>query len=1213
MKLLLATTLLVLAGHAVAVAADAHYQRNLLAAAYGSGEATGSGESNGGSAVLDLSSGASSGAADTGDTMTASSTGGGTIYVDADVEVAMASGDAAADALFANVGAAEIMSEANANGEDYASAFAGANVAIFEEEEEEDEGIYGTSFAQGIADAIASGNSNVDTEVVGGANIELEVEDFLTIGYTEAGAEAMTDGDVYGEYGSSSVSELYIGAEGEVLLLDEETFGGTGAFVDSAATVTGGTLALVEGDGVAETDIEAAGQTYSYTGHAGVGVGGNLEGQGDAAGTGEASFIGGGVSYGADEGTRASLASTDLEAISGSETKTSFGVEVIDPYRPVVYFDGATESVAYGGGMAVGSANGNVEAGFDAVVFGKTYAEADMLQELFGLSVVEEEASSLIEADTSAMGRGYSSGGAEGVSASEAGAYSSPYLIKENTRAAGSGASVGEGYATAGSVISHGYTESDAVTLGSGSGIAGSIYIGEGGSGGAVEAEGANDFAASAHGAGYGYSDAGASGLAGTSVEADVARLPDFVGIEAVYSNVDNTLMASSMAYGDYTETGAVGNDFGASGAILASEAARYGEATLGVTTTEGYTETSVDNEALGNFYGIAGSNVYIDSDTTSTATAPIWPGLPTSSDTTTGVEAGASGLGLKVYSDGEITTGSLSDTLGGGGAGFEGHLGHPYPIFETAAIGAGLGDAAGAGYATVTAHSDEVYPDAELRGSVAIGAASEAGSYLDTKTDIAVAGDNTGSLSNTVTETGVGGYGAGATYAATTGDYTGAATLVDGSGKLAFEQGSGSYGEDRFAYALSLALADLDGESEGTAQAYASGEDASLEAEATGSAAGGLYTDSLVDAFDDPTMLEDIIAANAQGGANFVATGYADTSGEETYVETAAESGGMIEGAALSNVVSTLPPPLQPFSAIGAVTGFESEADIAVSNFGEGADSGAVSIADASVGGESWNLIGALVGLSQGSENVHAVTAGATDVVADYGEVDGAATSHSDSWIIDSGQTYKDFAITCNGEEECSRINGGFVATTGVGIGAAEADADAYETLGGTDVAQSQSYGYGLGATIGAAIAVDGSELAGGFSGGLGQGVGVGLAESLENMELLSVSVADTMGGASVFGIDVGSGEAGSVAEGYGDAYGHAEAGDDYVEANTAAEGYGFSTTFVNALDFGAEKFAGGEGESSGYASIDSYDDIYVDTYADSGALLTPTFDPYP
>jgi hypothetical protein len=78
--------------------------------------------------------------------MTASSTGGGTIYVDADVEVAMASGDAAADAIFANVGAAEIMSEANANGEDYASAFAGANVAIFEEEEEDDEGLFGTSF-----------------------------------------------------------------------------------------------------------------------------------------------------------------------------------------------------------------------------------------------------------------------------------------------------------------------------------------------------------------------------------------------------------------------------------------------------------------------------------------------------------------------------------------------------------------------------------------------------------------------------------------------------------------------------------------------------------------------------------------------------------------------------------------------------------------------------------------------------------------------------------------------------------------------------------------------------------------------------------------------------------------------------------------------------------------------------------------------------------
>merc|ERR1719443_747609 len=137
-------------------------------------------------------------------------------------------------------------------------------------------------------------------------------------------------------------------------------------------------------------------------------------------GEGESYFVGSGLSYGAEDTISASLSGTELEAISGSATTTGFGVTVINPYAPVILFDGEVEAEAYGGGIAYGTANGNAEAGFDSVVFGKSFAESDMLQELYGLSLAEEEASSLIEADASTYGSGYSSGGSEGVSASAA-------------------------------------------------------------------------------------------------------------------------------------------------------------------------------------------------------------------------------------------------------------------------------------------------------------------------------------------------------------------------------------------------------------------------------------------------------------------------------------------------------------------------------------------------------------------------------------------------------------------------------------------------------------------------------------------------------------------------------------------------------------------------------------------------------------------------
>jgi len=792
-------------------------------------------------------------------------------------------------AVMTDNGEVATSSDAYAEGQGGALANSNSNAVIVEAED------VVLAVTEGDAEAVAGGKAKTYTEVDAEGEIydhESTKDQDGALGYAAVGGE--TAGEAKGKYGAGSASVLAtdlvvsVGAESD----------SDGELVDAnaGAGLAGGSAA--DGSYYSETGLEGAGYTMTLSDADATEVGmlGYSDVGADATSVSEADIYAEG--YGKDE----SVATGELGTASGTNAAAIGGN--IDGAVTVGVTEAGGYTTSEAGAVGVGSSFSDAASS----IYGETDTYVDSFTEGPGVSEVELGSDSKISGGASAVGKGPSSAIVGGNSGSIA--------VGESGLGQAAGESVAMGAIEADAAGDYSSTD----TLVEGDGYGNSYALGDG-AGSVVdvlsESESAN--VAEGEGGSTSLSSAGATTVLGSVGGLGVTASTGTTGGGALSTGDGDSTSSDTSVLGT-VDTLAAGSAFDSDGNLMAVGAT----VTLGSVVATGGTEAGGEGPSVSSSQqgSNAESTVVVGADG---ATAVI------GSMSDAGGNVATTGAGEDSVSGGSVTSGTMSDSLGGTGVGVIFSPEKKKMKAKITGFATGVGSGSGAGSASLAGDSENLGTFTGTSVDINGGSKAESGVFglnaisRDAKEggviDVIDAGGSgmaggvvvsQGLLSETATS--LSGRGAGA---------TGSGVIVGGTSK-------------KYDDSSAIAVGEGAGAGAGSANSATAGIGASLS---QGSASGS--GNSLTETNAGTTIGEDaeagvLTVSMGNGAANI------DTFGEFTAASVAVDSAGDVEGSAGAQIGDD--------AVAGAYYGEES-VKAAVSGEGEntmlGINSGAV------VGGE--------------------------------------------------------------------------------------------------------------------------------------------------------------------------------------------------------------------------------------------------------------------
>jgi hypothetical protein len=707
-------------------------------------------------------------------------------------------------------------------------------------EDEDDTPAFGSTFAMGIADAIATGDdSETDTEVggSGGASVQYE-EDVVTslsetLGHGTTGATGMSDEE------ASSYSTFTI----------EQDVDGSGEFFSGGAAVSGTAELSLTGTSIATGDVtssdsQAKGASQSLAEP----TFGTTD---EAYAMGEAAITSHGMSFYSPAGSGFHLESSSGADVSGGTTFNSMGEGAV----------GFGNSGAYTDGKAVGYSEGKFTNAHASLTGASQTKSAGVPLDSQDLPLLLGTAAGYIQgmaaSEDHEIGVGYSAlAKVEGESSAEVDLLDMPN--------SSSGMGIGGGVVS--SQASGVHTQADSGTGGSGDTL---LFTGSDDISLEFEridvkyasAGGEGDAYSQAEGAGYSTTDSGTS--AGGSVSTE-SNDPGSTGNRVVGQG---DAYSSSDARGDFTYTSA---DAAGHGQTFA-----FGQSTNKDTAfTQGAVDAVSGTEAYGSRYGLAGSEASALGRSQSQYEIPNTRDGEVTAGSYAYLEGDAGGYGRAVNSGAGIASTTESKVLAA------------EVDFSTLpnAFAAAIGGSSAFGSNAISATAQKTEPGAGLDSYVSIdgGSGASVGVNANAKT---IESEKSGNVAGYSDASGFSS-GSGGGSADTKGDSSTANLAASGSGDTSVGSGAFAYNKPYYGAELfTVAVGGSVGDGDGHVRAYAEGENVYVEGGAGGSGYAGTTNDAI------PST--SVVHQNGDYGKGFSGAD-AVTYGDKTYVS----GGSAVEGS---------------------------------------------------------------------------------------------------------------------------------------------------------------------------------------------------------------------------------------------------------------------------------------------------------------------------